>query len=662
MPTTPQSSRFIPSSQNSSNPKLLPVTSKLALQGVIDPDRFPVDKDSNAIKKRKRGVSSGYSDHAVSDVATQNQSHGSLKDIQAVPSTPPVFGKPLRHKETGSPLTPLSLDQPPSRKVNVSSPDDHWLPMIPLTSRKPPEKLEMVSPEDIKELLANCMGSPALKSKIDQNQLIEATSLDKVGVPGQGSPLPILSRNGLPYDVSPGHDNNAFKQFRRETKQPSLDQQFWPISECSQVLIDLAESEDDDLQFGVYKEFKNFSDLAQKRVPELKDWPDLDPTWVKQDIKKANPNSDQDPSHMQHVASIGEVHKNNCSSSRKIASDGVLAESFSMACALENYICLKKGSNSNLERTVSHHFSIIKPSAEDDLSKYDKSEISRSDQNAECHIVLPSMARPQCIIARGCRYFVVSTYFLRNRKLACRVQRLYPGAELIERDVALHEHSGSGFQRCPDPALKLIDNMCDEADITISPGTGIVLTTLQKIRQCSLPGQAVRMIVRERVARVAPRYERLLILVSEDNIRDYIANESGNVEPHIVDSDYKAVVEFIGFCSTLKQDTQALFIAGKEEQLAEWIVAMMVKHAGVDTGVKLISEETTWELFLRRAGFNSFAAQAILGELKGQSTAAEVGLTAFVKMSVEKRVERFEKMFGGTNLLKRVSSQLDARW
>lgn len=677
-------------------------------------DKSPIENDSNAIKKRKRGATSEDSNCAVLAVAAQSHPCASLKDIRTIPSTPPVFGNRLRTQVYDIPLTPLSLDQPSSRKAKAYSPGENWYSSISQPFKKPSEILEMTSPKDMEDLCGDCMGSPAPKHMMHQEQLIKATLSNKVGMPDQGFSPPTPPRDVLPFNVSPSQDFNSLEQIQRETKQTKFDQHFSPmggpnqrIASCNQVsgsvkgraglqkhipdtieasesllqteciefripermpefpqvLIDLTELEDDDYQLDINKKPTSPSDPVQQGVTELKSY--IDPTWLKQGCEKEYLNSKQDPSHTRHETDIsGVAHQNNPCPGSKLASDGALAGNFSMALALQNYMCLRKESTSNPERKSSRYFPVIKPSVIDDMGKNDRSENSRSIKKVESDTVIPLM-KPQYIIPTGRRYFIVSTNFLRNRKLACRIQRLYPGAEFIERDFALHKPSTSAFQHCPYPTSESMDCSLDEADMTISPGTGIILTTLQKIRQCSLPGQAVRLIVRERVARVAPRYERLLVLVSKDDMIDYSAN---NVAAHGIESDYKAAAEFVGFCSSLYQDTQAMLIAGKEEQLAEWIVAMMVKHAGVDLGTKLVSEETTWEIFLRRAGFNCFAAQAILSKLNGQSadanisTAGDVGLTAFLKMSVEKRVESFEEIFGGSALMKRVSSQLDARW
>lgn len=721
MPTTPKSTHFIPLPQRSSDPRPLPVISKPARQGVINADKLPISNDFKGIKKRKRGESPGNEDCLIMNVDAQSAYHTPMKDIKSIPSTPRVLGKFAQHQAANGLLTPSSLGHSSPWKDYASPPVDvdHWYSNMSQSSGKPSVYLEIATPKDIEEIFSDCTGSPILELVQNPDLSINTSLSDRVRVPAQSSPLPNFSQIGLPYDVRPSDVDNSLEKVRRETKKPKLDQGFLPLmepsnqcisrhhssasidgraglqnpisavrrasetspqtggiqfgvskgtSQSSPILIDLTESEEDDRQIRVGKTFRSLNNPIPKQMPELADGFDADFVWVKPGCEKAIANFKQDSSFTQNEAHIGgfTAHQNFFSGSTP-ASNGVLAEGSSMAYALQNYMRLRKEDNSKTERTISHYFPVIKPLVVDDRKKDDKSETSQPVKNVESHTAIPSMPKPQYVIPAGHRYFVVSTSVLRNRKLARRIQRLYPGAEFIERDFTLHGPSLNLLQRYPGPASLSTDNNYDEADITISPGIGIMLTTLQKIRQCSLPGQAVRFIVRERVTRVAPRYERLLILVSKDNMIDYSTNENSDVAPREIDSDYKTASDFMGFCASLKYDIQAMFIAGKEEQLTEWIVAMMAKHSGVDFGIKLISEETKWELFLRTAGFNSFAAQAILGECTGQitaaggSTAATSRLSDFLKMSVEKRVERFEKMFGGSELLKRVSSQLEAR-
>ncbi|KAK4935373.1 hypothetical protein LTR28_010376, partial [Elasticomyces elasticus] len=74
---------------------------------------------------------------------------------------------------------------------------------------------------------------------------------------------------------------------------------------------------------------------------------------------------------------------------------------------------------------------------------------------------------------------------------------------------------------------------------------------------------------------------------------------------------------------------------------------------------------------------NAFAAQTVLAELKERvpspgtetlsaedigDTIPTFGLAAFVKMSADERVRRFERLLGGRRMLDRVSKVLDATW
>ena len=100
--------------------------------------------------------------------------------------------------------------------------------------------------------------------------------------------------------------------------------------------------------------------------------------------------------------------------------------------------------------------------------------------------------------------------------------------------------------------------------------------------------------------------------------------------------------------------------------MSKWIVSNIVQFR-VDT--ELIADETFWELFLRRAGLNAFAAQAVIGELKAPdgvdpgipSKAGLFGLTSFVEMGREERLARFGATCGH-RVLARVSAVVDARW
>ena len=109
--------------------------------------------------------------------------------------------------------------------------------------------------------------------------------------------------------------------------------------------------------------------------------------------------------------------------------------------------------------------------------------------------------------------------------------------------------------------------------------------------------------------RTSPRYERLLILVSENRHDGASQLDQG---------DSTALVKFTAFCSNvIESEVHVTFLASGEEELAKWIVAMMIKYGVAEhEEVKLIQDETLWEIWLRRAGMNAFAAQAVLGKVK----------------------------------------------
>ena len=154
-----------------------------------------------------------------------------------------------------------------------------------------------------------------------------------------------------------------------------------------------------------------------------------------------------------------------------------------------------------------------------------------------------------------------------------------------------------------------------------------------------------------------------MVLVSEA-----CADESTN---GLDGSDTLALAESTGFCSSLDASVILQFVGGGEETLAKWLVAIMVQYGSQgESSVPLLEDETMWELFLRRAGMNAYAAQAVIADLKVPdgvdveegSKAGLFGITAFVEMRQEERIVRFERILGGRRVLQRVGQVLDANW
>jgi hypothetical protein len=249
------------------------------------------------------------------------------------------------------------------------------------------------------------------------------------------------------------------------------------------------------------------------------------------------------------------------------------------------------------------------------------------------------------------RTFVLSSTMFVRRSLIKEVSRLSSIAEYIERDFT----SAHVLRGMSSPA-----SGAEEADIILAPGHGLMLTTLQRLMQKSLPGQVVRNVIRERVVKLARRYERLIVMVHEDG--------SSSQQRPLDNRDSSELASLINFCAALSHDIQVMYIPGDESALATWIVASMVRFGLDDPDLQLVQDESSWELFLRKAGMDVFAAQYILIKLKApdsiptSSIVQHYGLPAFVMMSETERLRKFGALFGGEKILKKVSMAIDGDW
>jgi hypothetical protein len=257
--------------------------------------------------------------------------------------------------------------------------------------------------------------------------------------------------------------------------------------------------------------------------------------------------------------------------------------------------------------------------------------------------------------------YIISTAILKWRTFSRKLHSLFPSQFTIERDFSAHNTMvWDPHQVTRSPIISSLEY---EADIIVSPSTGLVLTTLQKIKQRPLPGQKTKSTLKERLRRVALRYERLIILVSES-----APDESTT---GLAEVDTLALAEFNGFVTSLGLSTSVYFVAGGEETLAKWAVAVMNQYVlSGDTAIPLLEDETRWEIFLRRAGMNAFAAQAVLAQLKAPdgvdgshpTKAGFFGIAGFMEMGQEERVARFAGLLGGRRVLDRVGQVLDSNW
>ena len=263
--------------------------------------------------------------------------------------------------------------------------------------------------------------------------------------------------------------------------------------------------------------------------------------------------------------------------------------------------------------------------------------------------ITPPVTPPKVIIS-----FALSKHLIQH------IKKALPNLILIARNYTAHHHD----QPPTDIAM-------DEADMTISPATGLLFTTMVKLRQKPLPGSATSGSggrsnpFRHLVATVAARYERLIVLVSEGNKHSETMNPLSR-------SDAKALAEAQGFAAAAAADTdvQLLYVGGGVETLARWAAHVVCRYAHEAAAEQrlVLAVETGWELFLRRAGMNAYAAQVALGRLKVPDGEPAIGgerrygLPLLVDMSAEERARELGVALGGTRVLERVGRVVDGGW
>ncbi|UKZ79754.1 hypothetical protein TrVFT333_007516 [Trichoderma virens FT-333] len=239
------------------------------------------------------------------------------------------------------------------------------------------------------------------------------------------------------------------------------------------------------------------------------------------------------------------------------------------------------------------------------------------------------------------------------RPILRRLENMWTPEKLIDMDFSRHGTTvwlpGAAQPKGPSSPLSF------EADISLSPGTGIIITNILKVRQRPLPGSQSQAPLREHVKNVSQRYETLIVLVSESQSRgEYM----GTLAP----SDLAAYADFLSFAVALDGDIHVHFIPGATDTMASWVLTFMCQHSAKSKAISrfLSSEDTPWEMFLRQAGMNVTAAKVLSKTLFEQAGVS--GLALFLNMQVSERVTRFGPLLGGEKLLLLTAKALDRRW
>ena len=726
LPLSPIATPYIPSSDTGHLDLLSDHTSPTG-EEAYEAER-KIFQDDAIILPKKANISSPLFDPKLLESDSLGDIYSPLKGIGDPPSSPPPLRAPLRDRKVEVPLSPLHLERTPlSKKKRVS-----FSETIPeLISKLPPPipKPENTSSSDIDAFFDDAIAPIGLKAErtIEQEQLQEEDTTLRVLVPVMDFSLPIAPWKANFQAPMFDTEGKWYKMILAEMKALQFNKHIWPMSGKAERdlrwapfpsalrrvenqerifddgsttpylekpdrvdvstltwkpeglrLLDEPADSDDELEEGQFPEETNCEFLVRKRKLELDDFQSISSGSDQgKNIPKATPSSKR------NVAAI--FLEEDSRSTTQV--DGVtkitpgkrpFIDAFSTLGALDEFLSIRKGIDHKTKLLkAEHHFS----------TSSSTTSLNPPEQTSGNDIGAPvsnrqSLASPDILPPTNPTPFVIAATLLSIRPLFRRLEHLFPSAVFIERDFSLHlpssqrPQSKSSSNPLPQPsspkhttAPQLTNStITDEADLLLSPSTALIHTTLQKIKQRSLPGHVSHSAIRERVLRTSPRYERLFIIVSENRHDGAIQLDTG---------DSTALIEFTAFCSNITEsDVHVTFLAGGEEELARWIVAMMVKYAVAEhEDVKLIQDETLWEIWLRRAGMNAFAAQAVLGKLKaGESYGGtddweksegferEWGLKAFVKMSARERHKRFEVLLGGRRMLGRVGEVVDGRW
>jgi hypothetical protein len=413
-----------------------------------------------------------------------------------------------------------------------------------------------------------------------------------------------------------------------------------------QILKD--DEDDEDIEAGKFETHRplDISYLVKKRKRELEQRVDCSP---RQDsinlIRPASPRNNTQNSK-------GFVAAQNPQDTQiDSANSGLLmGPVFSAANALDNFLELR--GTKKLKLSDSSYFA-TKPEAQV-MQTGLQNQLPEQISPVKLSEPLPAPPLPHSTCSIG---VVVSSALLKQRTLIRYIELQIPELMLIERDFTAHNKNvwlPNSVTRSP-----IASPLDSEADLIISPSTGIILTNLQKIKQKPLPGQKTKPAVRERLEKVSIRYKKLIVLVSEGHRDESTNGLDGN--------DCNAFSEFLGFALGLESNVVVQFVGGGEETLSRWLANIIVQQGA--NGDILLDDETHWELFLRRAGMNAFAAQFVMAilkapdgvDLQSPSKKGHFGLAAFVEMGRHQRMTTFAAICG-ERLLKRVSDAVDARW
>ncbi|KAI4287727.1 MAG: hypothetical protein L6R35_003020, partial [Caloplaca aegaea] len=660
LPRSPTPQPYEPSSETG-RLELLSEHSSPTRQQAESLEQSLLEKDALIPAKRRTEANGDDTEaESVLDLNNIGEIYSPLKGIDRTPSPPPYKRSRREDLKVEGPLTPPATDQPPpwnNKKVSFS---EAWQDIIPTLPPPIPDP-EQLSSADIDTLFAKHIAPVAAKAEraIEQEQLQEADPTSRVLVPIMDFTKPIP-----PWQIAPAKTIDDWKRgYMQEVKETYLDSTPWLQNDQTTKGLSWVPFPMSLGRFDLQETIEDDGSLAAHIAdPEPMDLDTL--TWKPPGLRIFDENylSDEEELERGTFPPPGDVRSLVKERILEIQSDDGSDQAkndashteFSAMDSLDRFLAMRKGEP--VQRKTQVHNSSLAVALETSLATSD----SRGSTSGNIIEELKSNPPvPKLTLPEKPRYFVAGTSFLTDRRLARRVRDLYPSARIIERDFALYGLPSERVEKSMRLVRKGPEAPPDEADLVLSPTTGLILTGLQKIKQQSLPGQAIRSPVRERIQRTAGRYERLIIVV---NCTGISSESHAGARHHVEESDCEALVSLSAFLNGLQSlsESELMLVDGDTTVLATWMVSLMIKYSW-EGPVELVEEETQWEVFLRQAGMNAFAAQVVLAVMKTTqgSNGRSWGLRNFVLMSPQERYQSLERVLGSRRMLERVGMVLD---
>ncbi|KAH8596143.1 hypothetical protein B0O99DRAFT_510779 [Bisporella sp. PMI_857] len=676
---------------------LCPYKNKIFEQDVPTPIR--------EARARKEETSSD----TVCEVMQLEKVYSPLASIDNRP-TSPAMASPKHNPESLKVEEILTPPRPTPLAKSV-----HFSEIVETMSRNTPDFMSnKSSPSLVDEVLTNLFGDAGKKAmrQVEQETLIQADTTARVKVPVMdfsppdppwmslqriSNPEELLSRqtnmindyisadirtiwplhkqaklkwNPFPHDLARvvleenfSHNDEVWEVFVREGKDEGL-------IEASSLtwkppglkILDDSDSDDDEIEPGKFLKAKpqDIAFLVKKRKMEIEEqkaearpapFKNLDPFELFPIHQPPRPNALK-PKHLT---------KGN-SSQHEDPNEGdmglLLGGAFSAEAALDNFMEIRGAKKHKL--TNSSYFVKSAPAPAGSVQIVSQQALQHTVRQSPLSAM--PLPRPVLRLPDSAAAVIISSSLLKNRALVKSIEKHYQGIRLVERDFTAHntvKWVPGSVTRSP-----VASSLTHEADIIISPSVGIITTTLQQIKQKALPGQKSKVAIRDRIEKVSLRYEKLVVLVTEG----LISGQSEEIPIGLDINDCKAFSDFMGFTSGLECTVTVHLVSGGIETVSTWLISIIVQNAAVGWS-ELLDDETHWEVFLRRAGMNAFAAQAIIANMKapagvdshGSAKAGLYGLTGFMEMGPQQRLARFGPLCG-VKSVQRVSAVLDIIW